>query len=61
MTPPYRQHHGGEAAVGSADEYGRRNLERNQYGREVGECDGKRVVVGIAIVFGLAVAAIIER
>jgi hypothetical protein len=30
-------------------------------GRDVGECDGKRVVVGIAIVFGPAVAAIIER
>src|SRR6266568_4627541 len=59
--PPYRQHHGEETAVGGAEEYGRRDLERDQDGREVGECDGKRVVVGIAIVFGPAVAAIIER
>jgi hypothetical protein len=59
--PPYRQHHGEQAAVGGANEYGRRDLERNQDGREVGERDGKRVVVGAAIVFGLAVAAIIER
>jgi hypothetical protein len=58
---PYPQHHGEEAAVGGAEEYGRRDLERDQDGREVGECDGKRVVVGVAIVFGSAVAAIIER
>ena len=35
-------------------------IERGQDGQEVGACDGKRVVVGIAIVCGLAVAAIIE-
>src|SRR6516164_4319930 len=38
--PPYRQHHGEE-------EYGRRDLERDQDGREVGKCDRNRVVVGL--------------
>src|SRR5258708_18001214 len=33
--PPYRQHHGKEAAVGGAEENGWRNLERDQDGREV--------------------------
>jgi len=37
------------------------DLERGQDCREVGKCDGKRVVVGIVIVFGVAVAAIIKR
>ena len=59
--PPYRQHHGEEAAIGGAEEYGWRDLERDQDGREVRECDGKRVVVGVAIVLGSAVTAIIER
>src|SRR5262245_54236109 len=59
--PPYRQHHGEEAAVGGAEDYGRRDLERDHDGREVGECDRERVVVGVTVVFGLAVAAIIER
>src|SRR5262245_60316552 len=45
--PPYRQHHGEKATVGGAEKYGRRDLERDQDGREVGECDGKRVVVGV--------------
>jgi hypothetical protein len=61
VGPRYGQHHGEEAAVGGAEEYGRRDLERDQDGREVGEGDGKDVVVGIAIVFGPTVAAIIER
>src|SRR5262249_40807119 len=59
--PPYGQHHGEKAPVGGAEKYGRRDLERDQDGREVGERDGKRVVVGVAVVFGLAVTAIINR
>jgi hypothetical protein len=37
------------------------NLDRGQDGRDVSEIDGKHVVVGIAIVLGSAVAAIVER
>src|SRR5262249_57482669 len=59
--PPYGQHHGEKATVGGAEKYGRRDLERDQDGRKVGERDGKRVVVGVAVVFGLAVTAIINR
>src|SRR5215471_5629306 len=39
--PPYGQHHGEKATVGGAEKYGRRDLERDQDGRKVGECDGK--------------------
>jgi hypothetical protein len=59
--PRYRQHHGEQAAVGGAKEYGRCDLECDQDGQEVGECDGKRVVVVVPVVFGPAVAAIIKR
>src|SRR6266404_8646352 len=51
----------GRAARKVAEENGWRNLERDQDGREVCQCGGKRVVVGIAIVLGSAVATIIER
>jgi hypothetical protein len=47
--------------VGGADEDGRRDPESGQDRRDVGEIDGKHVVVGIAIVLGPAMAAIIER
>ncbi len=57
----YRQHHGKYATKRRADKYGRSDLERGQDCREVGECDSNSVVVGIAIVCGLAVTAIIER
>jgi hypothetical protein len=64
MTPAIavgRHTDGEEAAIGGAEEYGWRDFERDQDGREVRECDGKRVVVGVAIVLGSAVTAIIER
>ena len=57
----YRQHHGKYATKRRADKYGRSDLERSQDCREVGECDSNSVVVGIAIVLGLSVTAIIER
>jgi hypothetical protein len=57
----YRQHHGKYATKRRADKYGRSDLERGQRGREIGECDSNRVVVGMAIVLGLAMTAIIER
>src|SRR6516164_10175976 len=53
----YRQHHGKYATERRADKYGRSDLERGQHGRKVGECDSNSVVVGMAIVFGLAMTA----
>ena len=59
--PRYRQHHREYAAMGSADEYGWRDRERGQDRREIGEVDAKCIIIGIAVVFGLAVAAIVGR
>ena len=47
--------------MGGADEYSWRDLEGGQNCQEVVGFNWKRVVVSIAVVFGLAMAAIIER
>ena len=57
----YRQHQREYAAMRSADEYGWRDRERGQDRREIGEVDAKCIIIGIAVVFGLAVAAIVGR
>jgi hypothetical protein len=54
-------HHRKYATKRRADKYGRSDLESDQDRREVGECKPNSVLVGISIVLGLAVTAVIER
>ena len=57
----HRKVHGEQSAAGAADEDGGADRERGQHGDNIGEFDQEVIVLRIAVVFGPAAPARVDR